>query len=99
VSICDGCQKNKRRSKKYGKLPEKDAQAIPWDVLCVDLIGPYKIRQKGKKKPLVCKAVTMIDPATGWFEMHEWIDKESISIANIVEEQWLSRYPWPTKVI
>ena len=27
------------------------------------------------------------------------MDKKSISIANIVEEEWLTRYPWPTKVI
>ena len=41
----------------------------------------------------------MIDPATGWFEIQEYDDKKSISIANIVEQSWLARYPWPTKVI
>jgi len=35
--------KNKKTSKKYGLLPEKVAEAIPWQKLCVDLIGPYKI--------------------------------------------------------
>ena len=92
VSICGVCQKNKRRSKKYGKMPQKNAQAV-------DLIGPYKIRQKGKMKPLVGKAVTMIDPATDWFEINQYIDKRSISITNIVEQEWLARYPWPTQMI
>jgi hypothetical protein len=49
-------------------LPEKDAEAIPWDRLYVNLIGPYEIKSnvKGDKiTPL--KYVTMIDPATGWF--------------------------------
>ena len=37
----------------------------------------------------------MIDPATGWFEIAEYDDKHSITIANIVEQQWLCRYPRP----
>ena len=54
-------------NKKYGKLPAKLAEETPWNKLCVDLIGPYKIRIKGKE-PLILKAVTMIHPVTGWFE-------------------------------
>ena len=99
VSTCLTCQKNKRRhNKKYGLLPPKVAEAVPWDKMCVDLIGPYKIRRKGKKQPLVCKCVTMIDPATGWFEIHQYDDKKAITVANIVEQQWLTRYPWPTQI-
>ena len=64
VSTCASCQRNKRRHKKYGHLPEKVAEAQPWDRLCVDLIGQYKIRRKGQPD-LICKAVTMIDNATG----------------------------------
>ena len=83
------CQKNKRRHKKYGHLPEKEAEAIPWDKMCLDLIGPYIIRRKNKTR-LVCRCVTMIDPATGWFEIHQYDDKKSITIANIVEQEWFS---------
>ena len=64
VRRCDICQRTKRKPLKYGLLPPKQAEAKPWDVLCVDLIGPYKIKRKGKED-LVLKAVTMIDPATG----------------------------------
>jgi transposase InsO family protein len=39
----------------------------------------------------------MIDPATGWFEIAQYNDKRSI--ANIVEQEWLAWYPWPTQVI
>jgi len=97
VNSCLNCQKNKRRHKKYGHLPEKSAEAIPWDKMCIDLIGPYVINRKNKTR-LVCKCVTMIDPATGWFEIHEYDDKQAISIANIAEQEWFSRYPWPTQV-
>jgi hypothetical protein len=31
----------------------QEAEATPWDVLCIDLIGPYTIERKNKsKKPL-----------------------------------------------
>jgi hypothetical protein len=95
---CDTCQRTKRSSKKYGHLPAKEAEADPWDKLCVDLIGPYTIKRRGKKN-LVLWCVTMIDPATGWFEMRQIPNKEAVTIANLVEQTWLSRYPWPTQVI
>ena len=40
----------------------------------------------------------MIDPATGWFEIHEYDDKRSITVANIAEQEQFCRYPWPTQV-
>ena len=45
---------------------------------------------------LTCKAVTMIDPATGWFEVVQYPDKKAITVANLIEQQWLTRYPWPS---
>ena len=41
---------------------------------------------------------TMIDPATGWFEIAQYDDKRAITIANVVEQYWLTRYPWPTRI-
>ena len=40
----------------------------------------------------------MIDPATGWFEMREIKNKKPINIANIFEQTWLTRYPWPVEI-
>ena len=95
---CPSCQINKRTYKKCGHLPAKEAEAEPWERLCVDLIGPYKIAQKGKKKPLKLQALTMIDPATDWFEIIECDDKKSITIANLMEMAWLSHYPRPSLI-
>lgn len=78
-------------------MPAKDADVVPWERLCVNLIGEYKIAGKGKKK-LPKKAVTMIDPVTGWFEIIRYDDKRAITIANLVEQTWLSRYPWQTLI-
>ena len=93
-SKCHTCQITKRTKKKYGHLPEKEAEAEPWEVVCVDLIGPYKI----STVELWC--VTMIDPATGWFKIREVPGTKCADvIANIVEQAWLTRYPWPQQVI
>ena len=55
----------KKTFQKYGHLPAKVAEADPWDVLCIDLIGPYTIERTNKtKKQLTLWALTMIDPAT-----------------------------------
>jgi hypothetical protein len=97
IKTCDTCQLNKKKNKKYGHLPAKEAETVPWEKLCVDLIGPYTIERKNQE-PLVLKAVTMIDPATGWFEVQEYGDKRAGTIANIVEQTWYARYPWPTEI-
>ena len=34
----------------------------------------------------------------GWFEMKEIPNKRADEIANIVEQTWFTRYPWPTKI-
>ena len=41
----------------------------------------------------------MIDPATGWFKMKEIKDKTAINVADVVEQTWLTRYPWPTQIV
>ena len=40
----------------------------------------------------------MIDNVTGWFEITKCNDKRDISIANLVETTWLSRYPRPIEI-
>ena len=40
----------------------------------------------------------MIDPATSWFEMKQIPNKEAHTVAQAVEQAWLSRYPWPKKI-
>ena len=44
-------------------------------------------------------ALTMIDPATGWFDMTSIKTKSADDIANEIEQMWLSKYPWPSKII
>ncbi len=77
VKTCEKCQLAKRKRLKYGHVPIKnvDTETQPWRRLCVDCIGPYKIKRRNKP-PLEFQAVTMIDPATSWFEMRQFKDKK-----------------------
>ncbi len=67
---CRSCQINKRRSRKYGHLPPKTVYTNPWECLCVDLIGPYTLKGKDNLQ-IDFMALTMIDPASSWFEIAE----------------------------
>jgi hypothetical protein len=86
------CQHTKHSAIKYRPLPEKVAETNPWDIFCVDMIGP-SIFQINGKKALTLWCVIMIDPATSWFETKQVKvkGKEAITVA--------TRYPWPTQVI
>jgi hypothetical protein len=67
---CQSCQVNKRWSQKYGHLPPKTVYKIPWECLCVNLIGPYTLKGKDDLQ-IDFMALTMIDPASSWFNIAE----------------------------
>ena len=70
VKGCKSCQTNKRSKHSYGKLPPKLVITNPWEALCLDLVGPYTIKGKdGSEIDFMC--LTMIDPASSWFELVE----------------------------
>ena len=62
-------------------LPAKLAEEIPWNKLCVDLIGPYNVCGKRKKK-LNLKAVTVINPVMRWFKKEKYSNKHAITIVD-----------------
>ena len=51
-SRCDVCLLTKRNNKhrNHGLLSEKKAESEPWEILCIDLIGPYKVPTKKEPK-------------------------------------------------
>jgi hypothetical protein len=51
-----------------------------------------------KVKTSGLQAVTMIDPATGWFEILQSETKTADVVANKVEIAWLSPWPWPMRI-
>jgi hypothetical protein len=93
---CASCQLFKRKRKKYGHLPPKRAEINPWSRVNVDLIGPYSINTKKGKIQL--RAMTMMDPATNWFEIAPITTPDSDSCQRAFDSYWLARYPRPQEV-
>ena len=56
--------------------------------LCVDLIGPYKLRRK-EGDPLLLKYVTMIHHVTTCFEITQYNNKKEMALENLVETMWM----------
>ena len=94
VKTCKTCQLTKKGKNKYGHLPPKQAEPeIPWNRVNVDLMGPFTVNTpKGKKKLLT---LTMIDPATGWFEIKDVPIDSSAAVSAAFDDVWLCRYPRP----
>ena len=70
LKFCDRCQRGKKHKLRYGHIPPKIDTIHPWKQVSVDLIGPYTIRAKDRTKlDFIC--LTMIDPATSWFDIAE----------------------------
>ncbi len=91
---CKSCQVNKRRTLKYGHLPSTIVISTPWQVLCVDLVGPYTL--KGKDGSAIdaidFMALTMIDLTSSWFEIVElplvtWLTTMTVNGKEKVSEE------------
>jgi hypothetical protein len=55
------------------------------------------IRSPAKTNPLLAR--TMIDAATGWFEIVEATNKSATSIQDLFHNTWLARYPRPQFIV
>ena len=53
---------------------------------------------QGQEIKFTSKSITMIDPVIGWFEVVQYADKIDISVANLVETTWMSRYTRPIDI-
>jgi hypothetical protein len=87
--------------KKYGLLPPKIAES---DTVSLDhgLCGsggthPFTIRKPAKTHSLL--TLTMIDPATSWFEIVKATNKSATSIQDLFHNTWLARYPRPEFIV
>jgi hypothetical protein len=59
-------------------------------MVCVDLVGTFTIRTEAKTHSLL--ELTMIDQATGWFEIVKATNKSATSIQDLFHNTWLARY-------
>ena len=61
-----------QQSNKYMKFPVKQAVVTPWEHLCVDIIGLYRIKGNNNiSYKFMC--ITMVDPATCMLEVDKFL--------------------------
>jgi len=96
---CPTCQLYKNKKENYGHLPPKEAEVLPWEQVCIDLVGPYTIGNKANSDERTLHCLTMIDPATGWFEIEQIPSKRADEVMSVFENTWLGRYPRPIQVV
>ena len=97
VKTCKVCQLSKKRRLKYGKLPAKQAETELWQRVNVDLIGPYRVKGP-KRKTYDLRAMTMIDPASSWFEIAAIAEPSAQEAQAVLDSYWLARYPRPKEI-
>jgi hypothetical protein len=93
---CNLCQIHKKNRKQYAKIPAKLAEAIFWEIVCADLVGPWSIKTPSGVQKL--RAVTAIDSATGRFEISDIPNKAAGTVIDTFHNNWLCRYPRPIQV-
>jgi RNase H-like domain found in reverse transcriptase/Integrase zinc binding domain len=97
VNQCTICQKYKRSTKKYGKLPTKIPVTTPWVEVHVDHIGPYT--QSDNLSAPKYFALSIIDPATSWIELYPLPNLTAVTTCTVFDNDWLCRYPRAYKCI
>ena len=86
VKTCVDCQLGKHHKQKYGYLPPKIAQVIPWHQVRINFIAPYMIKARDKTIiDFMCLAI--IVPATSWFEIMVFFYKDITYIQDKGKEE------------
>ena len=97
IQSCNPCQQTKLPGIGYGHLPPRDALIAPWFKVAVDLIGPWKFTIGPREFSF--QALTCIDAVTNLAEIIRINNKTSTHISMIFENNWLARYPRPSRCI
>ena len=94
---CHACQVGKKGQRGMGYIPVKDVETEPWKDIAVDLHGPLKAIVNGEE--VIFHTLSIIDVFTGWVEIIPITTKITESTADLVVQNWLRRYPRPSRII
>jgi Integrase zinc binding domain len=94
VDNCQICKKTKISSKLYGHLPQTDLLCDPWEIIQIDLFGPWTFQDITQTTHHI-QGLSIIDVATCWVELCPYSSKKSEDIALLVDQIWFCCYPRP----
>ena len=95
--MCNTCQHTKLPGIGHGHLPPQDALIAPWYEVAIDLIGPWQLTIGSQI--LSFQALACIDTVTNLAEVICINNKSSKHISMLFENNWLARYPRPSRCI
>ena len=98
INNCQVCKKTKISTKRYGILPEPNTIYEPWEVIQINLFGPWSFKDVDNK-PHQLQGLSIIDVATRWTELCPYTSKRSEDIALLLDQHWFCRYPRPRAAI
>ncbi len=94
VETCTGCQLGDRRAEvRVGPLVPIDVEC-PWDLVGIDLVGPFKTTPRGYKHVL-----TMIDYYTRWVIFVPLHESKAKDVVEAVMEHLVNKYGMPVGMI
>jgi hypothetical protein len=79
-----------RNQAKICAAPTQNSRILPLVMICVDLVSLFTKRTPANKHILI--ALTMIDPATDWFEIVKVTNKSATSIQDLFHNTCLAHY-------
>ena len=97
IQSCNTCQGTKPPGIGYGHAPPRDALLTPWFEVAIDLIGPWQVTIG--LQVVSFQALTYIDTVTNLAEVIRINNKSSKHISMLFENNWLARYPRPSRCI
>ena len=98
VQRCEFCQRYNKQNIKYGQVPSKQVKHLEhWDEVHIDLIGPWKVSINQFEYEF--RALTYVDSMIGLPEVIPTDNATSTTVAQAFEDNWLSRYPSPTRCV
>ena len=95
---CPFCQRYNKQTIKYGHLPPKQVKHLePWEEICVDTIGPWKVSIN--KFEYSFQALTCVDPVVCLPDVIPVDNASSKTVSEVFEDDWLSRDSSPVRCI
>jgi hypothetical protein len=94
VKGCLKCNKNKySQPVRQGKMEVFEALR-PFEILGIDIVGPFKVSNRGNKFILV-----MIDHFTRWVELKAMSEITAEAVCQVLFEEIICRHGCPTKIL
>ena len=97
IQSCDICQRAKLPGIRHGHLPPRNALIAPWYEVAIDLIGPWQVTIG--PQVFSFQALTCIETVTNLAEVTCINNESSKHISMLFENNWLARYPCPSRCI